>query len=177
MRTELKRNAEVLKESELDEYRESVDVDLLCANQDGYRELRNQISNKSLGNLFDHEPTLLREVKADMYGIRTFVEIGAQPIKFEIIREGRIPLASTNIAYLPVPCLDHPTCVAEKFLANTDRGEDKSTRSRDLIDLAFMAGSWPDDEISKGLELAEAAYGASVAKILKSTIGMFDDDY
>ena len=34
---------------ELDEYRESLDVDFLCANQDGYRELRNQVSNQSLG--------------------------------------------------------------------------------------------------------------------------------
>jgi hypothetical protein len=162
---------------ELGEYRESLDVDFLCANQDGYRELRNQVTNKSLGDIFVHQPTLLREVRADMYGIRTFVEIDSQPVKFEIIREARIPLAGTNIPNLLVPCLDHSTCVAEKFLANTDRGLDKSTRSRDLIDLAFMAGSWTDDEVSQGLELAEAAYGASVLKLLKSTVEIFDDDY
>ena len=78
-------------------------------------------------------------------------------VKFEIIREARIPLGGTNIPNLPVPCLDHATCVAEKFLANTDRGLDKSTRSRDLIDLAFMVGSWDDGQISQGLELAETA--------------------
>lgn len=161
---------------ELGEYRESLDVDFLCANQAGYRELRNQVTNKSLGDLFVHQPTLLREVRADMYGIRTFVEIDSQPVKFEIIREARIPLVGTNITNLPVPCLDHPTCVAEKFLANTDRGLDKSTRSRDLIDLAFMAGSWTNDEVAQGLALAEAAYGNSVLKILASTVESFEDD-
>lgn len=162
---------------ELGEYRESLDVDFLCANQDGYRELRNQISNNSLGDIFVHQPTLLREVRADMYGIRTFVEVDSQPVKFEIIREARIPLVGSNLSNLPVPCLDHSSCVAEKFLANADRGLDKSTRSRDLIDLAFMAGSWTDDEISQGLKLAEAAYGASVLKLLTSTVEMFDGDY
>jgi hypothetical protein len=163
---------------ELDEYRESLDVDFLCANQDGYRELRNQVSNQSLGEIFAHQPTLLRDVRADMYGIRTFVEIDGQPVKFEIIREARIPLAGTYIPNVPVPCLDHSSAIAEKFLANTDRGLDKSARSRDLIDLAFMVGSWADDKVSQGLKLAEAAYGASVLNLLTSTIEAFgNDDY
>lgn len=161
---------------ELGEYRESLDVDFLCADLSGYRELRNQVTNESLGDIFVSQPTLLREVRADMYGIRTFVEIDSQPVKFEIIREARISLTGANIPNLPVPCLDHSTAVAEKFLANTDRGLDKSTRSRDLIDLAFMVGSWTEHEVAQGLELAEEAYGASVLKLLKSTVEMFDDD-
>jgi hypothetical protein len=161
---------------ELGEYRESLDVDFLCANQDGYRELRNEVSSESLGGIFAHQPTLVREVRADMYGIRTFVEVDSQPVKFEIIREARIPLAGKYIANLPVPCLDHSSAVAEKLLANTDRGLDKSTRSRDLIDLAFMVGSWTDDEVTHGFELAEAAYGATVSKLLKSALEMFGND-
>jgi hypothetical protein len=39
-----------------------------------------------------------------------------------------------------------------------------------------MAGSWAADEVSQGLELAEAAYGASVLKLLKSTVEIFDDN-
>jgi hypothetical protein len=163
---------------ELGEYRESLDIDFLCADQDGYRELRNQVTSQSLGDLFSQQPNLLREVRADMYGIRTFVEVDTHPVKFEIIREARIPLTSTYLPNLPVPCLDHATCVAEKFLANTDRGLDKSTRSRDLIDLAFMAGNWSDGQMSQGLELASAAYGASVLKALSSAMGLFaDGDY
>jgi hypothetical protein len=163
---------------ELDEYRESLDVDFLCANQDGYRELRNQVTSQSLGGIFADQPMLLRDVRADMYGIRTFVEIDSQPVKFEIIREARIPLAGTNIPDLPVPCLDHSTAIAEKFLANADRGLDKSTRSRDLIDLAFMVGSWDHSQISQGLELAKSAYGDSVLNLLDSALELFDDgDY
>lgn len=160
---------------ELDEYRESRDVDFLCADQDGYRMLRNQITSSSLGGLFVEEPILIRDVRADMYGIRTFIEIDSEPVKFEIIREARISLSGTNVPTLPVPCLDHPTSVAEKLLANADRGLDKSTRSRDLIDLAFMAGNWEDKVLVQGLELAETAYGESVANSLSSTLAHFDD--
>lgn len=58
---------------ELGEYRESPGVDFLCADLSGYRELRNQVTNESLGDIFVRQPTLLREVRADMYGIRTFI--------------------------------------------------------------------------------------------------------
>lgn len=34
---------------QLDEYRESLDVDLMCASQDGYRALRDTVNNGSLG--------------------------------------------------------------------------------------------------------------------------------
>ena len=110
---------------ELNEYRESLDVDFLCANQNGYRELRNHVSNRSLGGIFSEPPTLLRDVRADMYGIRTFVEVDAQPVKFEIIREARINLTGAKVADVPVPCLNHSSVIAEKFLANADRGLDK----------------------------------------------------
>lgn len=160
---------------ELNEYRESLDVDFLCADQNGYRELRNHVSNRSLGGIFSEPPTLLRDVRADMYGIRTFVEIDAQPVKFEIIREARINLTGTQVADLPVPCLNHSSAVAEKFLANADRGLDKSTRSRDLIDLAFMVASWSKDDVSHGLEMAETAYGDVVLKLLNSALKLFGD--
>lgn len=163
---------------ELDEYRESLDVDFLCADQEGYRTLRNNISSNSLGALFKKPPKLARDVRADMYGIRTFIEIDSEAVKFEIIREARVPLVGTDVSDIPVACLDHPTAAAEKFLANTDRGLDKSTRSRDLIDLAFMAGSWQSDHLSKGLELAETAYGESVRRQLTSSLARFEDaDY
>ena len=161
---------------ELNEYRESLDVDFLCADQNGYRELRNQVSNRSLGAIFSEPPTLLRDVRADMYGIRTFVDVDAQPVKFEIIREARIELNGAQINNLPVPCLNHSSAVAEKFLANADRGLDKSTRSRDLIDLAFMVASWSEDDVSDGLELAETAYGDVVLELLSSALKLFDDD-
>lgn len=160
---------------ELAEYRESVDVDFVCASQHGYRQLRNEVTESSLGALFDATPQLLRDVKADMYGVRTFIAVEGKPVKFEIIREARISISGMKIASVAVPCLDHVSCLAEKFLANTDRGLDKATRSRDLIDLAFMAADWSDREVKKGFELAEEAYGASVSRTLRSTLDLFSD--
>jgi len=161
---------------ELNEYRESLDVDFLCADQNGYRELRNHVTNRSLGGIFSKPPTLLRDVRADMYGIRTFVEIEEQPVKFEIIREARINLTGVSVGKLPVPCLSHSSAIAEKFLANADRGLDKSTRSRDLVDLAFMVASWSEDDVNSGLELAQRAYGDVVLTLLRSALELFDDD-
>jgi len=149
--------------------------DQLGSGENGYRELRNHVSNRSLGGIFSEPPTLLRDIRADMYGIRTFVEVDGEPVKFEIIREARINLTGAQVADLPVACLNHSSAVAEKFLANTDRGLDKSTRSRDLVDLAFMAASWSKDDVSQGLEMAETAYGDVVLELLKSALKLFGD--
>lgn len=160
---------------ELGEYRESVDVDFLCASQDGYKRLRNEITNQSLGSMFTHAPDLARDVRADMYGIRSYLRVDDQPVKFEIVREGRISLSGVRVTGLPVACLDYVSCIAEKLLANADRGEDRSVRSRDLIDLAYMAASWSADDLNQGLRIAEAAYGATVRSGLKSALMVFEN--
>src|SRR5690348_5898270 len=54
---------------DLKEYRESADVDFLCSDRDGYRALRSTITNVSLGEIAARPLTLVREVKADQYGI------------------------------------------------------------------------------------------------------------
>ena len=72
----------------LNEYRESADIDLLCSNREGYRELRSTITNRSLGDIAAGRIELAREVVADRYGIRTFIEIDDERIKFEIVNEG-----------------------------------------------------------------------------------------
>jgi Nucleotidyl transferase AbiEii toxin, Type IV TA system len=160
---------------ELDEYRESRDIDFMCSSRDGYRKIRNTITQNSLGGIFNGSYRLMREVRADMYGIRTYLEYENQPIKFEIISEGRIDLAGARIKRLPVDVLDHTTTFAEKFLANADRGRDSSTRSRDLIDLAFMASNWEEDYLRSGFTIAESVYGASVFEELKYALGLFAD--
>lgn len=72
----------------LNEYREFFDVDFLCASVAGYRQLRNTIHDKSLGDIFTVPVSLARDVRADRYGIRTFVIVDDTPIKFEIVSEG-----------------------------------------------------------------------------------------
>src|SRR5437868_8659034 len=75
---------------ELDEYRESQDVDFLCSDLAGYRILRGGISQQSLGGVFRKSAggvSLMREVRADQYGVRTVLAVGGEPVKFEIILE------------------------------------------------------------------------------------------
>jgi hypothetical protein len=147
---------------ELGEYRESKDIDFLCASLRGYRMLREAIRPASLGPVAGGRVKLAREVRADQYGVRTFLAVGNGTLKFEIVREARIGLSGGTVARLPVDCLDHRHCFAEKFLANADRGLDAATLSRDIVDLAFMLEGWKMADAEAGLALAESAYGASV---------------
>jgi hypothetical protein len=164
---------------ELDEYRESADVDLLCSSRAGYRELRSTVSNVSLGEIASKPISLAREVTADLYGIRTFIDIDNEKVKFEIVNEARIDLKSAKVANLPVPCLDQRTCFAEKFLANCDRWADRAVLSRDVIDLAFMMNAWGEEIALQGFEDAQAAYGTAPERDLKlSVIKLLgDEDY
>ena len=161
---------------ELGEFRESVDVDFLCSDRDGYRTLRNTIGHNTLGEILVGDYDLLREVRADLYGIRTFLRVDERPVKFEIISEGRIPLTGAEVVPFPVQVLDRTSCIAEKLLAHADRGRDESTHSRDLIDLAVMAGSWPDEHVRAAMVLAESAYGAAVRRELADGLSRFEDE-
>ena len=159
----------------LDEYRESVDVDLLCASQEGYRQLRNLVSENSLGPLMKQPVTLLREVRADRYGIRTFCKIDDTPIKLEIVREDRIPLSGDLTTSMPVPVLSREDMYAEKLLANTDRWADRSTASRDAIDLAMMIHNWgpiPTQAWAK----VHKAYGASADRAITQASTLLADN-
>jgi hypothetical protein len=152
---------------ELGEYRESKDIDFLCASQEGYRTLREAIGPSSLGRIVKGRGVrLAREVRADQYGIRTFFATATGTLKFEIVREARIALAGGTATRLPVACLDHTHCFAEKFLANADRGLDASTLSRDIVDLAFMIEGWEMAHARAGMAVAESAYGTSVRRSL-----------
>ena len=123
---------------QLVEYRESRDIDFLCGDQAGVRKIRETVTQQSLGKILRKKIPLAREVRADRYGVRTFFAAHDTTIKFEIVFEARIALSGAMSREFGVPVLDLKHAVAEKLLANTDRGLDESTRSRDLIDLAFL---------------------------------------
>ena len=146
----------------LHEYRESADIDFLCSSREGYRSLRSTIRSRSLGEIASEKLKLAREVVADRYGIRTFVAMDGQKIKFEIVNEGRIDVSGGRQPGLEVPFLDERSCFAEKFLANADRWNDESFMSRDVIDLAYMLRSWGTQLFLEGGRLAHAAYGVTV---------------
>lgn len=116
---------------------------------------------------------LAREVRADRDGIRTYISAGAARIKFEIILEARIGLNGDLDRSPGVPVLDLDHAIAEKLLANSDRGADDSTHARDLIDLAFLAHRVRRRGLLKGLEIAEAAYGAAIRRDLRASLAAF----
>lgn len=158
----------------LDEYRESVDIDFLCASQEGYRELRNTIHDTSLGAIFSRPVELAREVRADRYGIRTFLRVDGVPVKFEIVSEGRIEIAGEMNPVTGVPTLTRADMYAEKLLANADRYRDKAAASRDIIDLAMMIGHWGEVP-ANAWEKVRQAYGASADRAFEGAIEMVSD--
>lgn len=160
----------------LGEYRESVDIDFLCADREGYRKLRASVFGKGLDELFPGKIETLRDVRADRDGIRTILLADdGTPVRFEIVREARIELAGTEMPDIPVPCLTRLDLFAEKLLANADRFADKSAMSRDVIDLMIMERHWgaiPE----QAWEKASNAYGDSVVAALGKAKAMLRAD-
>jgi hypothetical protein len=149
----------------LDEYRRSADVDFLCADQAGYRELRQAAQARGVAAFFKGDVTALREIRTDQYGIRTMLLFKGQTIKFEIVREARIDISGDVDPELGVPLLSRDDMFAEKLLANADRCMDRSVAYRDAIDLGMLISAHsmiPPSSLAK----ANQAYGADIEKKL-----------
>jgi hypothetical protein len=156
------------------EYRESVDIDFLVSDPAGYRELRQLLTGlDGLAPITRQGAMpleLLREVRADQYGIRTQVCMDGHAIKFEIVREARIALQAPGPQDLlcGVGTLTVLDLAASKLLANADRQADDGVFSRDVIDLAMMNLTLP--QLREALEKATEAYGAAITKDLAKAI-------
>lgn len=152
------------------EYRESVDIDFLVSDIDGYRQLREKMTGAEGVQAIARAGstlTALREVRADQYGIRTIVEADGVGIKFEIVLEGRISLEAPgdDDQIAGIATLTPLDMAAGKLLANSDRWADDSVYSRDLIDLAMMQ---PKARLlAQAKSKAAGAYGASIDADLK----------
>ncbi|MEV0333192.1 nucleotidyl transferase AbiEii/AbiGii toxin family protein [Nocardia sp. NPDC050717] len=160
------------------EYRESVDIDFLVSDLDGYRVLRQLVTGPAgIGALARPGSDLApaRELMADRYGIRTAVRVDAVAIKFEIVLEGRIALATPTAddKLCDVATLTPLDMATSKLLANSDRWADSSVHSRDLIDLAMMTPS--RDLLRSATEKATAAYGDSISRDLGKAVQNLKD--
>jgi hypothetical protein len=150
---------------DLGEYRLSRDIDFLCADVDGYRELRARVGERGASALFGPGVSIEREVRTDQYGIRGIVAVSGVPLRFEVVREARIQLSGAPHPSLGIPLLAEADQAAEKLLANADRGRDRAAAFRDAIDLGMIAlrrGAIP----AAARDKAEAAYGAEVQRVL-----------
>lgn len=152
------------------EYRESVDIDFLVSDVESYRNLRQLLTGKNglSAIVRDNAEPLLqaREVRADQYGIRTMLRVADQPIKFEIVLEGRIELATPGVSdeVCGIATLTFLDMATSKLLANSDRWRDDGVFSRDLIDLAMMDPSL--SLMRKAVAKAEGAYGRAILQDL-----------
>jgi hypothetical protein len=160
------------------EFRESRDIDFLVSSQAGLRMLRQTVNERSLGRIFRGEILLEREVRTERDAIRTFIKEkpAAEPIKFEIVLEGRIELRGLMDPALGVPTLELPAAIAEKLLANADRGRAKEHRSRDVIDLAFLSLEAEEAQFLSGYDIAQAAYGEVIVRELDEVLKMLSLD-
>lgn len=161
----------------LGEYRESVDIDFLCASKEGYRKLRQALWGRSdiTGLLLpDAELQTLRDVRADQYGIRTLIGVADVSIKFEIVREARIQLAGEMDERFGVPVLTRNCMYTEKLLANADRWADKAVLNRDILDLSMMISGWGPIP-GEAWDIAEGAYGDTARKAYDKAIARIRD--
>lgn len=164
------------------EFRESVYIDFLCASTEGYRALTTAVWENGLSGLFLPEPALqagiqeLRELRRQRDKMTAIIGVEAEgevvATKLEIVREARIDLTGAMHPGLGIPTLDLDCMYAEKLLANTDRGNDRATMSRDIIDLSVLQlhhglipdAAWAAVDEAYG-KPAREAYAASVARI------------
>jgi len=155
------------------EYRESVDIEFLVSQVEGYRQLRERLTGPDGLRAITRPGHVLeatREMRADRYGMRTLLRVDDAIIKFEIVLEGRIALEPPGPAdrLCGVATLTPLDMVTSKLLANADRWRDDAVLSRDLIDLAMMAP--PKALLQRAMTKAQAAYGASVAAALARAV-------
>jgi hypothetical protein len=156
------------------EYRESLDIDFLVSDPAGYRELRQLLTGPDGLAPITRQGAmpleLLREVRADQYGIRTQLRMDGQAIKFEIVREARILFQNPELQdqICGVSTLTLLDLAASKMLANSDRQADDGVFSRDIIDLAMMNLRLP--QLREALKKATEAYGTSISRDLGKAI-------
>jgi hypothetical protein len=160
------------------EFRESRDIDFLVSSKAGLRMLRETVQERSLGRIFRGKIHLAKEVRAERDAIRTYIteDPAAEPLKLEILVEARIELKGAPDKMLAVPRLELPWAIAEKLLANADRGRAKEHRARDVVDLAFVSLDVEDAAWVAGCELAQGAYGQVILRELDEVLKMLSLD-
>jgi len=129
---------------ELNEFRESVHIDLFCIGKEAYRAARSTVTNYSFGKLLRKGSTLPRwnnrEIRADRDAIRALLDGPHRPIKLEIINFSNDQLLpDSQQTCFPIPCVNREGCFATKLTANADRYQN---HIKDILDLCMMRREW-----------------------------------
>ena len=153
---------------ELDEYRESIDIDFLCPNRASYKAIRSEVTNKTLGAAVHTDFEYPRDIRVDRDGIRTWVKVDDSMIKLEFISFDQYDLDyEMDSSLFPIPFLSRESCFYTKLLANADRA--LSPPHKDIFDILAMYKEWgsiPESAIVS----AEAHYGDDIIEKLISAL-------
>ena len=142
---------------DIDEFRVSTDIDIVCPTSESYRAVRENVNSVSLGKLLTRDLSLPRGVQIGRDAVRTVVEIDNSFIQLEFIRfEGFEFKCELEQDLFPVPYINRESCYYSKLLANANRYTHPS--KKDILDILAMTTSWGD--IPAGaIKGAEAMYG------------------
>lgn len=162
---------------QLNEYRESRDIDFLVSDMTGYKRLREALHSGGLQAIIGSKIEIIRGPRADRDAIRAVLGANnGEAVKFEIVVEGRIKLdPGEKVPGIPVICASRTDLFAEKLLANTDRYLDKAYSSRDIIDVIMMERHWgavPAESWRK----VEGVYGQTAKLTYMSALRMLATD-
>jgi hypothetical protein len=158
----------------LGEYRLADGLSLTCFTQDGYRHVREAVSQASLGPIFGQTIELAGPVRADRFGVRAYVMVESTPIHFELLKEGRFGRANLAGSLGAVPTLSRSDLFVERLLANADQYGSSTTINVPVVDLAMMVADWgaiPEE----AWERAQRAYGPSVTQAYAAAVMMLRD--
>jgi hypothetical protein len=129
---------------EIEEYRESIDIDFFCATPQAYRAVREHVGDRSIGVLLTEGETIsfARDIRSDRDAVRAFIEVpDAKPIKLEFVHFDYYDLrVDHRTDIFPVPFIDRESCFLTKLLANADRYHDGE--KKDIFDLCMMHHYW-----------------------------------
>lgn len=155
---------------ELDEYRESVDIDLICPTTSSYRAVRQTVHGNGLGVLLRAPLDLARDVRASRDKVVTAIVHAGKVVKLEILSFPDWNLGCVDHPWFPVPILDHTACFATKLTAANDRGF--AFPYKDVVDLLMMRAAWGEVHAAAIAE-AERHYGPNVLSKAEAAIAHF----
>lgn len=137
---------------ELNEFRESIDVDFLCPTIESYKSVRSQVTNVDFGDLITGHLPIAKDIRINRDAVRAVVLIEGTPIKLELVNINGYNLKSDTKSPFGVPMVNRDGCFLTKILAHSDR--QYSPDNKDMFDLLMMSKVWgkPKESVWKDCE-------------------------